>query len=151
MSHSYQTPPGGWLILAYDSFTMVEVAAVIMVLFAAGPTMGGRSAWSAVGETPVLEQMRTFRFDAMGTSRSYLEFYLGRVVISVLQFMQAVPLWQVGGPGGADARRARPDRHLPRRGDRVNDRHLALHLSRAEAIFSVVYTLGRAGASPQRA
>jgi hypothetical protein len=80
-----------------------------MALFAAGHTMGGRAAWSPVGETPVLEQMRTFRFDAMGTSRSYLEFYLGfGYVISVLQFMLAVVLWQVGGLAREDARRVRP-------------------------------------------
>jgi hypothetical protein len=76
----------------------LRVAAVIMLLFAAGHTMGGRQAWSPIGETPVLQSMREFRFDAMGTSRSYLEFYLGfGYVISVLQFMQAVLLWQVAG------------------------------------------------------
>jgi hypothetical protein len=87
----------------------LRVAAVIMALFAAGHTMGGREAWSPLGETPVLAQMRTFRFDAMGTSRSYLEFYLGfGYVISVLQFMLAVVLWQVGGLAREDARRVRP-------------------------------------------
>jgi hypothetical protein len=41
---------------------------------------------------------REFRFDAMGTSRSYLEFYLGfGYVISVLQLAQAVLLWQLAG------------------------------------------------------
>ena len=87
----------------------LRVAAVIMALFAAGHTMGGRKAWSPVGETPVLQQMQAFRFDAMGTSRSYYEFYLGfGYVISVLQFMLAVLLWQVGGLARDDAKRARP-------------------------------------------
>jgi hypothetical protein len=87
----------------------LKVAAVIMALFAAGHTMGGSSAWSPVGETPVLEQMRTFHFDAMGTSRSYFEFYLGfGYVISVLQFAQAVLLWQLAGLARTDARRVRP-------------------------------------------
>ena len=87
----------------------LRIAAVIMALFAAGHTMGGRKAWSPVGETLVLEQMRTFQFDAMGTSRTYLDFYLGfGFVISVLQFMQAVLLWQVGGLAREDARRVRP-------------------------------------------
>jgi hypothetical protein len=103
-------PPGGcadpWRMTATR---WLRVAAVIMALFAAGHTMGGRSAWSPLGETPVLEQMRTFRFDAMGTSRSYFEFYLGfGYVISVLQFTQAVLLWQLAGLTRADARRARP-------------------------------------------
>jgi len=87
----------------------LRIAAVIMALFAAGHTMGGRKAWSPVGETLVLEQMRTFQFDAMGTSRTYFDFYLGfGFVISVLQFMQAVLLWQVGGLAREDARRVRP-------------------------------------------
>jgi hypothetical protein len=87
----------------------LRVAAVIMALFAAGHTMGGQSAWSPLGETAVLQQMRTFRFDAMGTSRSYLEFYLGfGYVISVLQFMLAVLLWQVGGLAREQARLVGP-------------------------------------------
>ena len=87
----------------------LRVAAVIMALFAAGHTMGGRKAWSPIGETPVLEQMRTFQFDAMGTSRTYLDFYLGfGFSISVLQVMQAILLWQVGGLAREDARRMRP-------------------------------------------
>lgn len=87
----------------------LRVAAVVMALFAAGHTMGGQSAWSPLGETPVLQQMRTFRFDAMGTSRSYLEFYLGfGYVITVLQFMLAVLLWQVAALARENARRVRP-------------------------------------------
>jgi hypothetical protein len=87
----------------------LRVAAVIMVLFAAGHTMGGQKAWSPAGETPVLQQMREFRFDAMGTSRSYFEFYLGfGYSITVLQLMQAVLLWQVAGLAREDAARVRP-------------------------------------------
>jgi hypothetical protein len=87
----------------------LRAAAVIMALFAAGHTMGGQSAWSPLGETPVLEQMRTFRFDAMGTSRSYLEFYLGfGYSITVMQLAQAVLLWQLAAVAREDAARARP-------------------------------------------
>jgi hypothetical protein len=87
----------------------LRIAAVIMALFAAGHTMGGRSAWSPLGETPVLAQMRTFQFDAMGTSRTYLEFYLGfGYVITVLQFMLAVLLWQVSRLARENPGQARP-------------------------------------------
>lgn len=87
----------------------LRTAAVIMVLFAAGHTMGGQSAWSPLGETAVLEQMRTFRFDAMGTDRSYLEFYLGfGYSITVMQLAQAVLLWQLAGLAREDAARVRP-------------------------------------------
>jgi hypothetical protein len=87
----------------------LRIAAVIMVVFAAGHTMGGQKAWSPVGETPVLEQMRAFRFDAMGTSRSYLEFYLGfGYSITVFQLMQAVLLWQAAGLARENAARERP-------------------------------------------
>lgn len=80
-----------------------------MVVFAAGHTMGGQSAWSPPGETPVLRQMREFRFDAMGSSRSYLEFYLGfGYSITVMQLAQAVLLWQLAGLARENAARARP-------------------------------------------
>src|SRR5262245_2609306 len=87
----------------------LRIAAAIMALFAAGHTLGGQSAWSPLGETPVLQQMRDFRFDAMGTSRSYFEFYLGfGYSITVLQVMTAILLWQVAALARKDAAQARP-------------------------------------------
>jgi hypothetical protein len=87
----------------------VRTASVLSLLFAVGHTLGGRMAWSPVGETDVLSAMRTFRFDAEGVSRTYLDFYVGfGLVLSVYLVLQAVLLWQVGGLATVDRSQARP-------------------------------------------
>jgi len=44
----------------------------------------------------VLRSMGTFRFDALGSKRSYLDFYLGfGYIISLYMFAQALLLWQL--------------------------------------------------------
>jgi hypothetical protein len=53
--------------------------------------------------------MQSFRFDAEGVSRTYLDFYLGfGFTISVYQFLQAVLLWQLATIAKIDAIRTRP-------------------------------------------
>lgn len=75
---------------------LLRVASVITLLFAAGHTMGAWESWSPAGETEVLGAMRTFRFDAEGVNRTYLDFYLGfGFVISVYLLLQAILLWQL--------------------------------------------------------
>jgi hypothetical protein len=81
----------------------LRVSSVVSLLFAAGHTLGGRKSWSPVGETAVLQAMRTVRFDVFGVSRTYLDFYIGfGYSLSVFLFLQAVLLWQL-------ARIATPD------------------------------------------
>jgi len=80
-----------------------------MFLFAAGHTMGALDSWSPPGETAVLQSMRTFRFDASGVSRTYWDFYIGfGLYISILLFLNAVVLWQLGATARAEPERARP-------------------------------------------
>jgi hypothetical protein len=53
--------------------------------------------------------MRTFEFDVMGATRTYLHFYLGfGVYITVLLLMQAILVWQLASLASVDPRRARP-------------------------------------------
>jgi hypothetical protein len=53
--------------------------------------------------------MRSFHFDAGGTSRTYLDFYLGFGFInSVYLLIQAVALWQLASIAKSDALRTRP-------------------------------------------
>jgi hypothetical protein len=66
------------------------------MLLAAGHTLGGRKAWSPQGENPVLQAMRTERFQVVGVSRTYLDFYLGfGFTLSVFLVLQAILLWQL--------------------------------------------------------
>ena len=87
----------------------LRAASVLSFLFAAGHTLGGKESWSPPGETDVLAAMRSFRFDAEGVNRTYLEFYLGfGYTISIYLLLQAVVLWQLAAVAKAAPRLARP-------------------------------------------
>src|ERR1700752_4364000 len=87
----------------------LRIASVIALLFAAGHSMGAMESWSPPGETDVLEAMRSFRFDAMGVTRTYWDFYFGfGLFISVFLLLQAILLWQLSAIAMTDPARARP-------------------------------------------
>lgn len=87
----------------------LRIASVISLLFAAGHTAGGLKYWSPMGDNPVLQTMRTVRFDVMGVSRSYFDFFIGfGWSLSVLMTMQAILLWQLAGLARTDAARVKP-------------------------------------------
>lgn len=66
------------------------------MLFAAGHALGVTSDWSPMGETEVLDAMRTVRFDVMGVNRTYLDFYHGfGHTLTVFMLLQAIVLWQL--------------------------------------------------------
>lgn len=74
----------------------LRVSSIVSVLFAVGHTLGGRSAWSPIGESAVLASMRTYRFDVQGASRTYLDFYRGfGFSLSVFLLLQGIVLWQL--------------------------------------------------------
>jgi hypothetical protein len=53
--------------------------------------------------------MRSYRFDAGGVSRTYLDFYLGLgFTVSVFLLLQAVLLWQLAAIAQVDSVRIRP-------------------------------------------
>lgn len=88
---------------------LLRIASILTLLFAAGHTAGGLSFWSPAGETEVLSAMRSFRFDAGGISRTYLDFYLGfGFIIGVYLLIQAAALWQLASIAKSDALSARP-------------------------------------------
>ena len=87
----------------------LRVASILSLLFGAGHTLGGTQSWSPAGETEVLQAMRSFRFDAEGVSRTYLEFYLGfGFILSVYLLLQAVVLWQLATLARVEPARLRP-------------------------------------------
>jgi putative flippase GtrA len=89
--------------------TWLRVAAVLSVLLALGHTAGGLQHWSPPGETEVLRSMGTFRFDALGSNRSYLDFYLGfGYIISLYMFAQGLLLWQLAPLASLPDARVRP-------------------------------------------
>jgi hypothetical protein len=74
----------------------LRAASVLSLLLAAGHSVGGLKSWSPIGESDVLRAMRSFRMDAQGVQRSYLDFYLGfGWSLSIYLVLQAVLLWQI--------------------------------------------------------
>ena len=87
----------------------LRISSLIALLFAAGHTLGGLKHWSPMGENPVLKAMRETRFETMGVSRSYLDFYMGfGYSLSVAELMLAVLLWQLASVARTDALSVRP-------------------------------------------
>jgi hypothetical protein len=87
----------------------LRISSVISLVFAAGHTLGGLKYWSPMGDNPVLQAMRTVRFNTMGVNRSYFDFYMGfGYSLSVTQVMQAILLWQLATLARTDALRLRP-------------------------------------------
>jgi hypothetical protein len=88
---------------------LLRIASVISFLFAAGHTLGGRKDWAFTGETEVLQPMRTFRIEAMGVSRTYMDFYRGfGFTLSVFLVLQAVVLWQLASLAATNPAQVRP-------------------------------------------
>jgi hypothetical protein len=87
----------------------LRVSSVISLLFAAGHTLGGLREWSPMGDNAVLRSMKTVRFETMGASRSYFDFFIGfGWSISVALVMQAALLWQLAALARAQSPAVRP-------------------------------------------
>jgi hypothetical protein len=75
-------------------------AAVLLLLFSAGHTLGFRKVDPRWGIDSMLATMRSTRFDAQGFSRTYWDFYVGfGLFVSVFLLFSAVVAWQLGSLG----------------------------------------------------
>jgi putative flippase GtrA len=89
--------------------TWLRVSAGLSLLLALAHTSGGLQHWSPPGETDVLRSMDTFHFDALGSQRSYLDFYLGfGYVVSLYMFAQSLLLWQMASLARSSNAKLRP-------------------------------------------
>ena len=87
----------------------LRAASVISLIFTAAHSFGGLNKWSPMGDNDVLRTMATVRFDTMGVSRSYLDFFMGfGWSISVAMLLQTALLWQMASLSRTDASRMRP-------------------------------------------
>jgi len=88
----------------------LRIASIITLLYFAGHTSG--IPWTpdvGPGAVPVIEAMKGYSFDAMGSTRTYWDFYFGfGVIISLYVLLQSVVLWQLGSLAKTDALRVRP-------------------------------------------
>ena len=75
-----------------------RISCVLLLLFAAGHTLGFRKTDPKWGVDSLIGLMRSVRFDAQGFSRTYWDFYVGfGFFVSVFLVFAAVLAWQLGG------------------------------------------------------
>ena len=74
-----------------------RIAAVLLVLFAIGHTLGFRQNNPEWGASSVISSMQATRFDAQGFSRTYWDFFSAfGLFFSVFLLFAAVLAWQLG-------------------------------------------------------
>jgi len=89
--------------------TRLRAASVLTLLIAVGHSLGGLKKWSPMGPNAVLDAMGSTRFQAMGVSRSYLDFYTGfGWSLSAAMLAQAVLLWQLASLARTHGHAVRP-------------------------------------------
>ena len=75
-----------------------RIAAVLLLLFDVGHTLGFRQSDPTWGVDPLLASMRSIHFQVQGFSRTYWDFFVGAGFnVSVFLLFAAVLAWQLGG------------------------------------------------------
>ena len=96
-----------WIWLRVAS-VLQAVGTVLHTMATASGTPSG-SATAGAREQAVLDAMRSFHFDMMGSSRSVWDFYRGyEFSITVVFAALAVLMWQLGSLSRAEPRKALP-------------------------------------------
>jgi hypothetical protein len=76
---------------------LYRIAAVLLLLFAAGHTLGFRQADPTWGVDALVGSMRSIHFDVMGFSRTYWDFFVAAgFSVGVFYLFAAVLAWQLG-------------------------------------------------------
>ena len=77
---------------------LYRVASVLILLFAAGHTLGFRKSDPKWGVDSLVASMRSTRFQTQGFSRTYWDFFSGfGLFVTVFLVFAAVLAWQLGG------------------------------------------------------
>jgi hypothetical protein len=75
-----------------------RIAAVLLLLFAVGHTLGFRHSDPTMGVDTLLASMRSIHFDVQGFSRTYWDFFVAAgFSVGVFCLFAAVLAWQFGG------------------------------------------------------
>lgn len=75
-----------------------RIAAVLLLLFAIGHTLGFRQSDPAWGVDSLLASMRSIHFDVQGFNRSYWDlFQAAGFSVGVFYLFSAILAWQLGG------------------------------------------------------
>jgi hypothetical protein len=77
---------------------LYRIAAVLLLLFAVGHTLGFRQSDPAWGVDALLSSMRSIHFDVQGFSRTYWDlFEAAGFCVGVFYLFAAILAWQLGG------------------------------------------------------
>ena len=89
---------------------LLRIGSALSLLYFAGHMSGIPWTPSTGPETAaLLDTMKSYRFDVVGSSRTYWDFYLGfGLTIGVYLLVQTVALWHLGTMSNRDARSVRP-------------------------------------------
>ena len=80
---------------------LYRIAAVLLLLFAVGHTLGFRQSDPGWGVDALLGSMRSIHFDVQGFSRSYWDLFVAAgFSVGVFYFFAAILAWQLGGLPG---------------------------------------------------
>src|SRR6185295_14074568 len=78
--------------------TFYRIAAVLLLLFAIGHTLGFRQSDPAWGVDALLGSMRSIHFEVQGFNRTYWDFFLAAgFSVGVFYLFAAILAWQFGG------------------------------------------------------
>jgi hypothetical protein len=78
--------------------TFYRIAAVLLLLFAVGHTLGFRQSDPTWGVDALLGAMRSIHFDVQGFNRTYWDlFQAAGFCVGVFYFFAAILAWQLGG------------------------------------------------------
>ncbi len=87
---------------------LYRIASVLMVLFAAGHTLGFRKSDPQWRVDTLLASMRSIHFHTQGFDRTYWDFYTGfGLFVTVFLIFAAVVAWQFGGLAASELGRLR--------------------------------------------
>ena len=77
--------------------TFYRIAAVLLLLFAVGHTLGFRQSDPSWGVDALLGSMRSIHFDVMGFNRTFWDFFVAAgFTVGVFYLFAAILAWQLG-------------------------------------------------------
>jgi hypothetical protein len=77
---------------------LYRIAAVLLLIFAFGHTLGFRQSDPSWGIESLLGQMRSLHFSVQGFHRSYWDIFVGAgFAVGAFYFFSAILAWQLGG------------------------------------------------------
>jgi hypothetical protein len=87
---------------------LYRIAAVLLLLFAVGHTLGFRQSDPEWGVDGLLSSMRSIHFDVQGFTRTYWDLFVAAgFSVGVLYLFAAILAWQLGGLPAATLTRMR--------------------------------------------